>query len=84
MLGRRAEGVGWDAGELEWGGCVDGREGEVDRRGAGLGMERSQWRREPSEPPETRRGWTGCQATAIYEWKAGLMSIMYSSSGRQK
>lgn len=24
----------------------------------------SQWRMEPSEPPVTRSGWTGCQASA--------------------
>jgi hypothetical protein len=36
----------------------------------GAGMEstmsaplKSQWRIDPSDPPETRTGWTGCQAT---------------------
>jgi len=26
--------------------------------------ERSQWRIDPSDPPETRTGWNGCQVTA--------------------
>ena len=45
----------------------DGRvEGEVVSRDVGgVGVERSQWRIEPSEPPETRIGWTGCHATAV-------------------
>jgi hypothetical protein len=30
----------------------------------GSGVARSQWRIAPSEPPETRIGWTGCQVTA--------------------
>jgi hypothetical protein len=32
-----------------------------------VGEERSQWRMAPSEPPETRIGWTGCHANAICE-----------------
>ncbi len=30
-----------------------------------VGEERSQWRMAPSEPPETRIGWTGCHASAV-------------------
>jgi hypothetical protein len=30
-----------------------------------VGEERSQWRIEPSEPPEMRMGYTGCHARAI-------------------
>lgn len=33
--------------------------------GVGSGPARSQWRMAPSEPPETRIGWTGCQVTAV-------------------
>jgi hypothetical protein len=33
----------------------------------GVGEERSQWRMAPSEPPETRMGWTGCHANAVYK-----------------
>jgi len=34
----------------------------IDVGGVGAD-DRSQWRIEPSDPPETRIGWTGCHAT---------------------
>jgi hypothetical protein len=37
----------------------------------GVGEERSQWRMAPSEPPETKMGWTGCHANAVYEERKG-------------
>ena len=42
-----------------------------------VGEDRSQWRMAPSEPPETRMGWTGCHASAIadyYYYFGGLKS----------
>lgn len=45
-------------------------DGEVAMEAGGEGVERSQCRIEPSEPPETKIGCTGCQATAMnsYQW----------------
>jgi hypothetical protein len=44
---------------------------EVAREVGGEGVERSQCRIEPSDPPETKIGCTGCQATAIIvcQWR---------------
>jgi hypothetical protein len=55
---------------------VEGRvEGEVVSRDVGgEGVERSQWRIEPSEPPETRIGCTGCHATAVETNKCYIMT----------
>ena len=56
------EGV-WEEEEVVVGAVVVGNGGAGV---PGVGEERSQWRMAPSEPPETRMGWTGCHANAVY------------------
>lgn len=41
----------------------------------GMGWERSQWRMDPSEPPETRMGWYGCHAMAISRAETGVVLV---------
>jgi hypothetical protein len=55
------EGV-WEEEEVVVGAVVVGNGGAGV---PGVGEERSQWRMAPSEPPETRMGWTGCHANAV-------------------
>jgi hypothetical protein len=40
------------------------------------GEERSQWRMAPSEPPETRMGWTGCHANAVFTRRKGNVRLL--------
>jgi hypothetical protein len=58
---------------------VVGPEGKFGMGVPAVGEERSQWRMAPSEPPETRIGWTGCHASAVF----GLLSWIGRVGGKR-
>jgi hypothetical protein len=86
---RVARGGIWGAGAVSTPGVVEEGEVEVwevegvevvaEELVPGVGEERSQWRMAPSEPPETRMGWTGCHANAVYEeLKGGWVQAIWN------
>ena len=64
VLGAESADAACDAGEV----APPDDDGVVGKFGGvpAVSGERSQWRMAPSEPPETRIGWTGCHASAVF------------------